>query len=770
MTDPFLKKKPEVTKTPEVWQNTDTPTQQNTQQQAKKVKKWMKIWIKWFLIWCLIVFFVLLWVTTLVLMSVLKNPDILKSYWLEADTIKSLLMFFTIIFFWILFFLWFSLMALNWYRLFTQPGSKTKHSITAFIWFVFFWFSLVFWSISILKIREITPDNQIKTDNIVDPYIISKEGKKDTRIWIWRAPKIIAPAYFDFKVNREQFGIQLAQEITSIDNIIWLELDCWNWQIIKTSREVLYSDEWFIPWRCLYIDKESYKVSLKYKYFNRKSQSELEWVLSVWEINIDSVIDLKVSWDWYRLNDNKTEIILWQAPVNVEFDGTKIFTDLELPENKIEWDFDWDQKVDLKDKSLVRYEYKQPGRYEITYTLPWYSDFKYYFALRTSESDVPPCEMEMSNKWWSNYYFVAKVDDKLDIKKYEFELIDIESNKSIQKETVQWRNFNYKIPLGWIYKIKYIFTTSDWKEWTCESNNIDTKLWNYNIDVDFEIKWWSDSTYQLQQLSWSNLMVNIIPSNIQVTIKNIVPEELNLKKLFYLDWNQLDPEQEDNIVQFDITESKERSLLIVIQDEKWRKSEYKYNIIIDEKPIIARLKANPSVWEDPLEVELDASLSTLNSSDDEIVYFSWDFWDWQSMNNISQWKVTHLYRFDKEKNEWKYFPKVTVQTKNWHEDTITLSTPILVKRQVRQVKIISESHPTQIAHMWEIVKLSIEWDWEVKNISWDFWNSKTTSCDTRECSSVSTSFDKVWTYTVRVNVEYKDYPTTTNSIKIKIIE
>lgn len=767
MTDPFLKKRPEITKTSD---NQTTPTNNGENQQTKKIKKWTKISMKWFLIWCLIMFVVILWVTTLVLMTVLSNPDLLKSYGLESDTIKSLLMFFTVIFFWILFFVWFSLLTLNWYRFFSQPTSKIKHWITAFLWLAFFLFSLVFWAMSIIKIRNISPDTQIKTDNIVDPYIVTKDWKQDALVWIWKAPKTIAPAYFQYKINKEQFNTKIIPEVWSVDRIVSLQLDCGNWQLLKASREILFTEDWLIPWKCLYIEKRSYPVKLKYTYYDKKSQNETESEINVWDINIDSIINIRNGENALKLNDNKSEILLWQAPASVEFDGTKIFTDLELNENKIEWDFDWDQKIDIKDKSLVRYEYKQPGKYDITFKLPWYSDFTYYFSLRTNESDIPPCELKMSNKWWSNYLFTAIIDDKLDIKKFEYELIDTNSTKTIQTETVQWKSFNFKVPLWWVYKIKYIFTTSDGKQWTCESEDIDTKLWNYNMDVEVATKSWSDAEFEPQVISWNNVVISVLPSTVKLSINNITPEDPNLKKLFYIDWSQIDTSNGDNEIQFDINEKKEKILMVVIEDEKGRKSEYKYNFTVNEKPIIAKLKATPSVWEDPLEVELDASISKINSLDDEIVYFSWDFWDGQSMSNISQWKVSHTYRFNKETNEWKYFPKVTVQTKNWYEDTTTLATPILVKRQVRQIKIISESHPTQIAHIWEIVKLSIEWDWEIKNISWDFGNSKKTSCETRECSSVSTSYEKTGMYTVTISVEYKDYPTTTSSIKIKIIE
>jgi hypothetical protein len=43
-----------------------------------------------------------------------------------------------------------------------------------------------------------------------------------------------------------------------------------------------------------------------------------------------------------------------------------------------------------------------------------------------------------------------------------------------------------------------------------------------------------------------------------------------------------------------------------------------------------------TVGEDPFKVTLDASVSSLYDEEDEIVYFTWDFGDGETRENISQ--------------------------------------------------------------------------------------------------------------------------------------
>jgi PKD repeat protein len=96
-------------------------------------------------------------------------------------------------------------------------------------------------------------------------------------------------------------------------------------------------------------------------------------------------------------------------------------------------------------------------------------------------------------------------------------------------------------------------------------------------------------------------------------------------------------------------------------------------------------------------VTLDVSQTTLTDKDDEIVSFTWDFGDGEIKKNINQGKVVYTYRFDTVKESGEYTPKVTIKTKKGLQETIVNSTPILVKRATRTLRIVSDTHPGQLA-------------------------------------------------------------------------
>ena len=75
------------------------------------------------------------------------------------------------------------------------------------------------------------------------------------------------------------------------------------------------------------------------------------------------------------------------------------------------------------------------------------------------------------------------------------------------------------------------------------------------------------------------------------------------------------------------------------------------------------MTVKPDKGTEPLTVTLDASTTKLNDPTDEIVYFMWDFGDGETTRNISQGRVTHIYKYNAQGGEVQYRPKVTVTTK-----------------------------------------------------------------------------------------------------------
>ena len=57
---------------------------------------------------------------------------------------------------------------------------------------------------------------------------------------------------------------------------------------------------------------------------------------------------------------------------------------------------------------------------------------------------------------------------------------------------------------------------------------------------------------------------------------------------------------------------------------------------VSRQPVKAMIQVDPDVGDSPLLVTLDASISPLYDEKDEIVYFTWDFGDGETRQNISQ--------------------------------------------------------------------------------------------------------------------------------------
>ena len=174
-----------------------------------------------------------------------------------------------------------------------------------------------------------------------------------------------------------------------------------------------------------------------------------------------------------------------------------------------------------------------------------------------------------------------------------------------------------------------------------------------------------------------------------------------------------------------------------------------------------------TVWTSPFTVRLDASTTTLNDPNDEIVYFSRDFWDWVKNSNTSDAIVSHTYEYDFTNENWVFYPSVTMRTKNWLTFTITW-TIISVKKPDTNISISLDEHPAQLASVWENVPMSISFDWVPKKIYRDFWDGDTQECDWRSCAETLHAYVIWWTYTIKATVEFEDKPTIEWYINLQV--
>lgn len=757
----------ETSSTNQWW--TQKPWDKKPQIVQNKVKRWSRISAKWFLIGCWMFILIFMLIISFSIYYLISSPTLLKSIWLDIETARSLLLTFVVIFFWFLFFISFIILILNWYRLNSVKEWKAKYVWWLVMWVILLIFSIGFGTISIMQINKLSWKSVIQTNNMVNLFLQTK----DSPILLPEQIVPVVPAYVRFDLNKELFRSQILSKLSADSKLSSLEVDCWNWQTLSAWPQIVsVQDSSF--WECLFLEKKDYPLNLTYKYF--KSWQEYEEKVSFWNVNVASEIKIKVVWSSYSLNDNKSEILVWNWPARVLFDSNKVFTDLSLSKNRIEWDFDWDAKIDEKDKSRPQHTYEDPQLYNVFFKLPLlagYEDTYFGFKIRVWESESSAwCKLSVNPKFDSVFTVVTELEDSSEVNSYSYKLISVDSDKIIDKSTTPQPQVDFTITDWWSYKFAVEYLTKDWKKWNCQSTPFDTKYSNYKVEYGVYGKPTVSDEYQMiSTASWSETYnVPKYPYLVKLDISNITPMDDKDKITFYVDDKEVLPEDSSkSSYEFKVDQEKDYVWKIEVKADEKIKFTKEIVFSVKNKPLVAILNVKPNIGKDPLEVELDASSSKVNEQDDQIVYFTWNFWDWQVYKKVTQGKVSHTYRFDNAKADWTYEAQVTVTTKNWHEETV--SQKITVQREVKEATIVVEPpHSNQISKTLETVDFSADIDWNIKSIVWDFGNGKTISWDWREYTKVSTVYDSVGVYEVKLIVTYEDQPASTSNIKIKVIE
>lgn len=779
MTDPFLTDNPRENNnnSSNISNNTNTSggndsswwtKNKRTQHVKSKVKKWSTISVKTFLIWCWFFWLLMLLLVIVWLFIALNNAESLESLWLNAWTTKSLLMFFAVLFFWILFVAGFLFFLLNIYRLITAKSWKIKYWIWTWIWFMLFFFSITFWVVSFNIINWLSSDQTISTNNLIDPFL-------QTENWdillIWGMPKI-APAYIRYRLNRDIFTNQILSKIwVTIDRVKEVTLDCDNWQtpiITDLSSLFWWVNNWMFS-NCLYFKQWIYSPKLDIEYIWRSGLwTESYKVDNFFDIEFKSEIMIEAWWkivDNSFLNQSKEEIIVWTDPVFLSLDTTKIFTDYKIMDYWINRRFNW-QPV-WNEEIVLTQTLDEPKTHIFSYNIPsamW--DNIYSFYVRVEPSRNHDCYLDYNKLQWNNYRIKYVWPDIGIFDSFEF-YEENQLTKETKKINKSSEEFTYSLWEWWEYKI-YMKYEENWKiSWTCSSSVINTNFKNFEIKKSI---WWktvSNTDYNEMEINENNeILVEILPYDIRLNVDSILPDVWNNDFTVMLDDREIRKSWLHSY-DFNITEEWTYELKLII----WKINEPLYqediDVVVKKKPVIAILEIEPDTWMDPLKVDLDASLSQIIDETDEIIYFTWNFWDWEILKKVSQWKLSHIYHYDEVERNWEYDVSVTIETKNGFKDTAKWK--VFVKKKVYQPEIlILPPHSQQIARKWDRVTFSVDSDWTIESIYWDFDNWKTDSWTWRKKMNASTIYDQSWKYKITATVNYKDSPTEKVSINLVV--
>ena len=768
-------------------------------QKPTEVKKWAKnnFSFKKLAIWCGIVVLLILAWFFVTLSSLIKNPAALQWIWVNAAMAKTLLQIFTGLLFWSIIILMLWVIISNIYRLITVKNQSKGRYVLWLIWWLFWawlmWAGMwvVFWMIG-----------KIETEVVH----ISYAPVQAYLIWQWQSDfsfpydknkqtgndyYLIAPSEFAFAVR----GSELSQlQLPSESTLISMNLVCWNKQnqILPLLWDVNDLINWWtlaFQWACLYWEKWKYNYSLNVEYRNNLNK---EIVSKTYELNTldftsEFIITSSSSSKNARLLPSmswKSEFNVWEAPTNIRIDATQIFRDFGLESYNLLWDKEWDNTWDIENLSSFDVYYNRPQVYHPTIKFPDLSDFIYTFPIRVEQSKNPICELKLEKFPWTTKYKIKSefIDWTLEssIALYKYTIKNSLTNESIAVIDNSTKEVNYTFPQKWSYVVRLDFMTVDQKKSWCQSDIL--KLEKETFNVDYFISGKSATSSKFTELCWSAstnecdvIRADSVPYAYQLKINSITPQSNTMQNSVYLDDK---PIMDDNwMYSFDIVQEWEYSLKIITSDMGMGMDEEvrEIKIIVKKPNIIWKISILDSStrkeiyeWFEPVSVILDASKTEINVPWDEIVYFSWDFGDWEVKQNQQNGVVAHTYNYDYKNEKWVFQPKVTITTREGLTETITWP-KLNVKKWLIHVDLSSTSHPSMQASLWKDVVFEAEFDWLPEKMIWDFGDgSPAIECKSRTCTEIVHAFEKTWLFSVTLTLVFDAIQQVDWSVDFKV--
>ena len=401
------------------------------------------------------------------------------------------------------------------------------------------------------------------------------------------------------------------------------------------------------------------------------------------------------------------------------------------------------------------------------------SDYLYTFPVRIEQSDVPVCEITFTLFEKSKYKIQTNfIDGSVsNISSYSYTILN--SNKkvidTIKKDT---RDLDYVFPEKGSYLVLLDFVTVDGKRGKCESDLLELKKEDIEVTAILRNKLPDEAQFKVLLPAFrteQTIPLTRIPQTIQVDLVSVVPDTISTQKNVYVDGKVI--LNNGTLYQFDIHEEKTYEILIKVEDtDRGFTTELPLRLVVERPDIVGNFTLSVDQGYEPLSVILDASKTTLNIPNDEIVYFSRDFGDGsEGKKNLTNGVISHVYRYDGAKENGEFMPKVTVQTRQGLTATFSPERSVLVKKQLIQVALSSTSHPTQIAKVGDIVNFFAEFNGLPETIKWSFGDgSDPVQCKGRSCVETSHMYALPGSYIVHIVLEFSDMQTVESTMEVKI--
>ena len=787
-----------------------------TQVQVNKpteVKKWSvtNFSLKKVAIWCGIVLLLIFAGFFVTLSSLIKNPNALLWIWVDASTAKVLLQAFTGLLFWsvILIMLW--VIISNIYRLITVKNQWKWKYIRWLIWWIIW--AAAMWALILMVFgwiwKIVTEVKHIDYD-IVQPYLVWRV--EEERIDEFAHPyknggeeskgveyPLIAPAEMAFSLRWNELI-----KLTDKDLPSWYDkenmtvrLICGNKDgtILETNSSDDGRNDIRFNWTCLYSKKWEYTYWIEVTYNNTISKEVKTTTYNLKSLDFSSEIRIYKTITSSNSANSKTvdltssngEFLLWKAPAKITIDANQVFRDFSAKWYEVEWDMDGDFLSDRVNQAAFDYSYRMPQLYYVTYKFSEiYDDLWYRFPVRVEQSDKPVCWVDVDRYPWTNKFQIVSnfVDESSvsTISSYNYTIKNSATRKVLKELRDQSQKITYELPDTWSYVVILDYVTVDGKQWWCESDLIQLEKETFNVQYSLLAK--DPDTWRFKELCndksktseynrCTEIKLDTVPQSYQLQIKTITPMSINTSKAVYFENTSESIENthalmEDNeTYDFTIPDEWTYELRIVTSDKTMGiEDATKVIKFVAKKPDIIwilsittaeqdpDLRKPVSEWFEPLQVILDASKTEINVPWDEIIYFTWDFGDWEVKTNQQNGVVVHTYNYNYKKETWIFEPKVTITTLQWLTEVV--SWPKLnVKKWLISVELSSISHPSRQAPTDVDVTFVAEFDWLPERMTWDFWDwSPVYTCKGRSCTEVTHAFEKEWIYSIKVNLEF----------------
>lgn len=738
------------------WQN---PVEAPSSDKIKKKKK-KKLAPKRLALIVLAFITLIVAVLAILLKYLIQNPAEIASIWLSPALLVTMFKILSLILFVILFLAGLSVL---WIFLYKQSKLKKekKKSKSALLWII--WWavllivSLFWWILAWSTTKNIDMDKLLGKNQLITPYLIMANQKSvvvgsDPDLWL------IAPANVSFTLNTRVFDEQIKTMLWT-SQIVSVELDCANGQTISSNYPNSQFDK-----NCFYSQSGKYPSKLLVTYTDSQWTQKQEFSLGT----LDFVADISIKTNQKDVVFQNGEIILWKNPVTVMYDASSIFRNFQLSQYQIERDANGDGIYENIGSTNYTYSYTWAGLYYLSARFPSLNSYAYSFPIRIEQWELPVAYLEYTAISKTDYNISAKFYDIMpNVSEYLFEIYNSQTKQKINSITSKNPEIQYSFVSDGLYFVKLTFITQDGKQSSINGDDLDVGGSQINVYYDLLSK--TPTKPEFQKIANSpEIIVDELPTIIQIKITNIVPSSSSTETKVLLD--ELPVVAQNNLYTITIDENKTYNIKILVNDASRNLStERTIKMSVKRDDIIWELLVTPNiVGTSPFTVSFDASSTTLNDSQDEIVYFSRDFGDGEKKQNLSQSIIGHTYNYDYNKENGVFYPTVTVRTKKWRELLIGSGTMISVKKPNVSLDIIIESHPAQIANIGEKVDISINVNGVPEKIVWDFGNGNTLECKQRMCIDSSQVYSLPGVYTISASVYFADKPTVDGTVTLKV--